>query len=238
METGFTCLMYHRLGAAPKGTTVPGHYVGAHTFERQLRLLQKLKRPVVTLDAALQTLDQPQRDRPVLITFDDGYRSFSELGLPLLRRYRVSALVFLVTGLIGKTSEWDEREGDVTEQLMDREEILAAMSEGAEFGAHSHTHPRLCESKPDSLQQEVAASLEGLREFRDEAPLSFCYPYGGYNGEVQAAVREAGFDCAFATTKGKNDTNTDRFALHRINVRRDTGTVGLLFKLMRERTKK
>ncbi|MFN7171816.1 MAG: polysaccharide deacetylase family protein [Fimbriimonadaceae bacterium] len=238
METGFTCLMYHRLGSAPEGTILPGHYVEVHTFERQLRLLQKLKRPVVTLGAALQTLEDPQCVRPVLITFDDGYRSFSELGLPILRRYQMSALVFLVTGLIGKTSEWDEREGDVTEQLMNREQILATMSEGAEFGAHSHTHPRLWDIEPDAMQQEIAASLEGLRELRVEAPLSFCYPYGGYNGEVQAAVRETGFDCAFATSKGRNDSNTDRFALHRINVRRDTGAMGLMFKLMRERTKK
>jgi Predicted xylanase/chitin deacetylase len=238
METGFTCLMYHRLGAAPNGTIVPGHYVEAHTFERQLRLLQKLKRPVVPLEAALRALEEPQRHRPVLITFDDGYRSFSELGLPILRGHKMTALVFLVSGLIGKTSEWDEREGDVTEQLMSRDEIISAMGEGAEFGAHSHTHPRLCEIEREAMQREVRASLEVLQEYRTEAPLSFCYPYGGFDGEVQATVRETGFNCAFATSKGRNNSNTDRFALHRINVRRDTGAMGLMFKLMRERAKK
>lgn len=238
METGFTCLMYHRMGAPPKGTILPGHYVEPTTFERQLKLLRKLKRPVVALHEALQSLEEPRRNRPVLITFDDGYRSFSELALPILRRHQMSALVFLVTGLIGKTNEWDEREGDVTEQLMNPDEIIAATSDGAEFGAHSHTHPRLCEIKKSAMQQEVVANFNGLQQFRTEPPLSFCYPYGSFNSDAQAAVREAGFDCAFATSKGRIDSNTDRFALHRINIRRDTGAIGLLFKLIRERVKK
>jgi hypothetical protein len=46
-------------------------------------------------------------------------------------------------------------------------------------------------------------------------------------------VEKAGYVCACSTDKGINDSTTDRFALRRINVRRDTMVAGFVMKLWR-----
>ena len=67
-------------------------------------------------------------DRPVIIAFDDGYLDIAEHALPILQRYRYPAAIFLVTSLIGKSSEWDRANGFAPLPLMTRDQILTGIS--------------------------------------------------------------------------------------------------------------
>ena len=62
-------------------------------------------------------------DKPVLLTFDDGYADLAEYALPVLRRYGFGAGVFIVTGQVGGTNAWDEARSSGTHHLLTREQI-------------------------------------------------------------------------------------------------------------------
>jgi peptidoglycan/xylan/chitin deacetylase (PgdA/CDA1 family) len=81
-------------------------------FERQLDCLQECKMNPISLTDLLDAIRQgdglPQR--PVLITFDDGHRSIFEHGLPLLKKSKIPALAFVISGLLDSTTPfwWNE----------------------------------------------------------------------------------------------------------------------------------
>jgi glycosyltransferase involved in cell wall biosynthesis/peptidoglycan/xylan/chitin deacetylase (PgdA/CDA1 family) len=89
-------LTYHRIaevGDAPPGLATPGA-----VFERQMRWLATTGRAVSLADVlAAKREGRPLPDDPVLVTFDDAYRDFSQTAWPVLRRLGVPVTVFVPT---------------------------------------------------------------------------------------------------------------------------------------------
>ncbi len=210
--------MYHRIGKVRRDSIVPGQYVGAGQFRRQMRMLEMLGLRTITLDEMAKSFPS----QSAVITFDDGYESFFDLALPVLTEKRQTATVFLVSSLLGGKNEWDLKKGDVEEKLMTAEQIAGALKQGIQFGSHSATHADLAASTPEQLAVEIAGSREVLAKTLGNAPGWFCYPYGSNNEAVREAVRAAGFVGACATGKGGNGAKTNPYAYRRINVRSDT----------------
>jgi peptidoglycan/xylan/chitin deacetylase (PgdA/CDA1 family) len=148
-------------------------------------------------------------------------------------RNGLSGTVFLVSDLLGRTNEWDERAGDAREELMSLAEVLEAREQGIEFGSHTRCHADLLAVDRDTAIEEIAGSKRRLEDAL-KAPMGvFCYPYGHYNRDVRSMVEGAGYVAACATTKGVVTPSADLFALNRINVRSDTSLPVLLYKLVR-----
>ncbi len=130
------------------------------------------------------------------ITFDDGYASLVEAALPALLRHGFTATMFIVSGLIGRTNQWDE--GPVW-PLMSAEQIRQLAEAGMEIGSHTVTHLRLASADPDQLKAEVCDSRTSLSELIAAPIRGFAYPYGAMDAAAQHAVRDAGYDYACAT---------------------------------------
>ena len=105
------------------------------------------------------------------------------------------------------------------------------MAAGWEIDAHSLTHPDLTALDGAALTREVAGSRA-----RDPAPLrrhargSSATRQGGYDAEVVAAVRAAGFEGATTTEPGLA-RRAEPFTLARVRVDRGDGSAGLARKL-------
>lgn len=220
-------LMYHRIGRAPKNTIVPGHYVGPATLKNHLKLLRWMGYDFVDAEHALES------PRGAMLTFDDAYLSVFELALPHLLAQKARATTFVVTDLIGKTSEWDVRKGDCPEPLMTAEHLKTWIEHGLAVGCHSATHPMLASLDEDQLEREIVHSRQQLFHSTGVLTDTFCYPYGNEDLRVRAAVQRAGYRFGFATTKGPWTSKTDPYQIPRINCRRDTWTPILLLKLRR-----
>jgi peptidoglycan/xylan/chitin deacetylase (PgdA/CDA1 family) len=151
--------------------------------------------------------------RPVLLTFDDGYADFPDFVLPVLQRHGFGAVVFIITGWIAGANSWDGA------PLMSASQIRECSAQGIEFGAHTRTHPDLTTLSGAKLREEVAGSAEDLSAILGTRVTSFAYPYGFWNEEVLASVRES-FDLAFTCEEGLNDIETDPYRLHRTMVQR------------------
>jgi peptidoglycan/xylan/chitin deacetylase (PgdA/CDA1 family) len=227
--------MYHRVAPLPAGTKVPGHYVHPARFRSHVRFLAGLGFEAVSLAAMHAGLrgEGSLPRRPVVFTFDDGYRNFATVAAPALEAAGWRGTVFVVPGLFGATNEWDHRNGDVVEPLLGAAEARALADQGHELGSHTWSHARLTEVGRDAALRELVQAKDALEQALGRPVPYFCYPYGAHDDAVCRLVREVGHAGACTVLRGKNDPGTNPFRWRRINVRRDTSTPILAWKLLR-----
>ena len=155
-------------------------------------------------------------ERPVLITFDDGFADFGATALPALREREMVATLYPATDFVGRRSPggapmlaWD----DLCE---------LAVSDDVEIGGHTVTHPQLDAIPPDRARVEIAQCKATLEDRLGPAVRAFAYPHGYSSAAVRAIVREEGYDSACAVKNAFSSIDDDRFALARLTVRADT----------------
>ena len=101
-------------------------------FEKQLIYLRNNKYESINFDEI-----NPNKEKQIIITFDDGYKDLILNSLPLLKKYNFKAICFIVSDLIGKTNKWDEDVDKVSEkQLMSISEIKLWIKNGMKIGSH------------------------------------------------------------------------------------------------------
>ena len=216
-RSGRPMLMYHHVRRAPSGARIKGLYVSPKLFARQLEELG---------GAGFQTPEYGRVGAPaaagdnsqVFLTFDDGFVDVFENGLPLLRQHGFRSIQFLVADLLGKTNEWQQRQGDVVERLMDAGQIKEWLGAGQQIGAHTCTHPRLTQIPLAAAREEISASKKKLEDQFGIAIEHFAYPYGDWNEAIAAMVQEAGYRTACTTEPGINRMDSS-FALKRFTAR-------------------
>src|SRR3989449_5723950 len=222
-------LMYHKIDRlpSPPGARHPRNYVLPEQFAAQLAALRRWGYQTISFGDWLAyrrgagTLPR----RPIILTFDDGYRSTYEIAWPLLRRHGCTATVFLVSDLVGKTNAWDADE--LQEPLLGPVEIVELRAGGIEFGSHTRTHVALTTVTPHQAKAELGDSRAALERLLGEPVRVLCYPYGKQNPAVRALAREAGYEAAVIARRRLNSTATDPFRLTRLRIDPGTGVRAL-----------
>ena len=215
--TGQPILTYHHVGKRPRGARLKGLYVSPRLFARQLVELLAAGFSMPPFQQIAAGLPCPPR--PVFLTFDDGFRDVFDHALPVLRRGDCHSIVFLLSDLLGRSNEWQQRAGGRVELLMDAAQVREWLAAGHEIGSHSRTHPRLTQLAPEAAREEITASKKALEDRFGRLVAHFCYPYGDWNDRVRELVIEAGYTTACTTEPGINTAATDRFALRRVTAR-------------------
>ncbi|HEV8541228.1 MAG TPA: polysaccharide deacetylase family protein [Verrucomicrobiae bacterium] len=221
---GTPVLMYHKLGPRPPGTRIKGLYAGTKLFRKQLREFTEAGFATVSLSGARQV----RQTNSVVITFDDGYENVLRHGSHLLKQHGFSATQFIVADLIGRTNEWDQRNGEAVEKLMDIEQIRDWLGQGNEIGAHSSTHSFLTRIPLPAAREEITGSKRKLEDTFGIPIRHFCYPYGDYNPAVRDLVQQAGYETACSDEFGINTPQSDPFALKRLTVRHPSRSLRVL----------
>jgi peptidoglycan/xylan/chitin deacetylase (PgdA/CDA1 family) len=160
--------------------------------------------------------------RPVVLTFDDGFTDFQTQALPILEIHGFTATLFVTTAFVGATSRWLVREGAGDRPLLSWRELRHVSADGIECGGHSHTHPALDALPEECARAEVVECRDRLEQALGRVVRTFAYPFGYHNAAVQTAVREAGYTSACAVKYTVSRPDSDRYALARLIVTRDT----------------
>lgn len=215
-------LMYHSVSEAASGSFAP-FAVRPADFKAQMTLLRDRGHVTLTLAdlAARLATGQAVPARPVVVTFDDGFRDFMSHALPVLSNFRLVATQYVVSDLVGGTSRWLDESGEGDRPLMDAADVREAHAAGIEIGAHTRTHPRLDTLPRDRMAEEVGGSKARLEDMLGAAVTTFAYPFGLYDG-VRDTVVNAGFAAACAVRYRTSSPDDDRFAMARLIVRRET----------------
>jgi peptidoglycan/xylan/chitin deacetylase (PgdA/CDA1 family) len=214
--------MYHSISYTGSRHFLP-FIVRPHEFARQMEHLQEHGyTPITTSHFARVVRGESATlpERPVVITFDDGYADFYEHALPVLQRLKFPATLYIPTACVGATSSCmvSVRMEMESRQMLSWTMLKAMRDSGIEIGAHSHTHPQLDLLSGDALHNEIAQPKRILEEELGLPVISFAYPHGYHSPAVIAEVKAAGYTSACAVKYAISNVGDDPFALARLIV--------------------
>jgi peptidoglycan/xylan/chitin deacetylase (PgdA/CDA1 family) len=187
-------LMYH--GVADVADDPYLLCVSPGRFAEQMAWLKRRRLRGVGIGTLVDAMRTRRARNLVGITFDDGYTSVLEEALPELKRHGFGASVFIISGLLGGTNDWDE--GPVFPLMSAAQVRELAAEPGIEIGSHSRTHVRLAGLTGEQLTAEAGGSRADLTTLLDAPVRGFAYPYGSMDAAARRAVQDAGYDYACA----------------------------------------
>ncbi len=205
-------LEYHVLGAAPADAPYPELYVSRRDFHRQMDWLEAHGYQAVTLEQVERAWYHGATlpPKPVVLSFDDGYRPDFTYALPELRRHGWAGLLNLKTEGSG----------------LYESNVRAMIAAGWELAAHTIHHLDLTELDPEQLHEEVAGSRAILRREYGVPVRDFCYPAGDFDETVVTAVKAAGYTAATAEIPGYA-TRGRPYELARFEILGSSGVAGM-----------
>lgn len=212
-------LMYHVIASAPAGAPFPGLYVPPVEFASQMNALDASGYHAVTLDQVWRAWrgEGVLPVRPVVISFDNGYRTQYTRALPVLRRL----------GWVGdenlQLSGLPPAQGGLS-----IEQIRGLVSAHWELDTQGYSHVDLTRLSRAQLRFQVGAARTIVRRRFHVRADWFCYPSGDYNPTVVAEVRAAGYVGATTVVPGWARPGEDRYRLPRLRVLAGTSPQGLL----------
>jgi peptidoglycan/xylan/chitin deacetylase (PgdA/CDA1 family) len=227
-------LSYHKVGDAPRGAWEPWNYVSQGMLEEQLSSLREGGWIFVDDRTALRGLDAPESlpVRSALVTFDDGYRSLLERGVPVLHELGCPAVAFVPAAFVGGVNEFDRGLSEPLESLCTWDELLELVAAGISVQSHGFEHLSLSEADGELMEDELRRSKEVLEERIGKPVEMFAFPYGDAGtdqGAVERTLEEVGYGAACLYGGGPVALPAaERYRLSRLAVGSDTDVIGEL----------
>jgi len=189
-------LLYHRIAYSPIDSR---YYVTPEKFEEQIKLLHDWEYTVIPVELLVKAIkdgaDLPPR--PIILTFDDGDISVYESAFPIMQKYGLTGVVYIVGNYMN------------TEGYMSAEQIKELAAAGWEVGSHSMNHRDLRKIEPEAQRFEIVESRKVIEEATGVTVDTFAYPFGfmGSNGGEYAHVAEyiAAMGLGFTNDQGKGN---------------------------------
>lgn len=152
-------------------------------------------------------------DKPVMLTFDDGYLDNYQELFPILQKYNAKATIFVITYSV-----------DRDERTMTSAQAKEMMDSGlVSIQSHTYNHPWLTECDPGELTRQMELSKLHVTRMTGYEPFVICYPNGDNNADVREAAAKC-YDFGLIMSGGLYTTgNADLFQLPRYYVSRSTG---------------
>ncbi|HEV8437241.1 MAG TPA: polysaccharide deacetylase family protein [Methylomirabilota bacterium] len=205
-------LCYHNLGAENKGRLT----LAASKFQEQMRYLKANGYRVVSLGEFVEftRLGRQLPQRSVVLTFDDGYRSFKEHAQPVLKELGFTATLFVYTDYVGA--------GRNALSWQDLRELAA---EGVDIQAHTKSHGDLRRTPGETdaqyarrMQTELVQPQELFQRYLGRRSSVIAYPYGSWDESVLGKVAEFGYVAGFSVRRQGNASFVRPFAGNRSQI--------------------
>jgi|GEM_PF-829914 len=198
--------MYHYIRAYvdPNDPIGVNLSVSPESFEKQVTWLKENGYGTVSMD--IFGNPKPLTFKPVVLTFDDGYRDAYDAAFPILRKYGMTGTFYLIVDRVGTPGylTWDE--------------IAEMRTAGMSFGSHAIDHPDLRNLPSERLEQEIRGSKDMLAEKIGRDVTDFCYPSGKYDDAVENEARKGGYATAVTTRSGIAGLKDDPLTLRRLRI--------------------
>ncbi|MBX3049854.1 MAG: polysaccharide deacetylase family protein [Caldilineaceae bacterium] len=209
-------LMYHYLSVPPPDADIYRRdlSVSPELFASHLDRIQAEGYTTISLydlQAYLWT-GAPLPEKPVVITFDDGYRDNFTNAFPLLAERGMIATIFVITDFMD-----EERPAYLTWEMA--REMLAA---GISIESHGRNHISLKNQDKDYLVWQALGSLETIEYEVGVRPRFVSYPAGEFDDLTIEIFKSANYWAGFTTIQGATHSTDDPFRMHRVRVRHST----------------
>ena len=204
--------MYHYISVPPEDAdkyrinlSVP-----PETFRAQMQYLADNGYTTIDLyDLSRAIVDkQDLPEKPIILTFDDGYLDNYENAYPILEEVGFKGTFFIPTEFIDFG-----REG-----YMNWAQIEEMSAKGHRMEPHSRTHPDLRDRRREFLIWEILGPIETLEAHIGYKPRYFSYPAGRYDEKVINLLQELDMWGAVTTMGGTWHGFADRYEWTRVRI--------------------
>jgi len=189
-------LMYHHLlePAEAKKIGAQNLNVSPAIFEQQINYLIKKGYQTIFLDELMDGMkgNRTLPQKPMVITFDDGYKELYYILYPLMKMKNFKATVFVISQFLDgdKYLSWDQLKEMASNNLL-------------EIGDHTLNHSALTETQGEGfIRDQILSSQKIISERIGRTVKVFAYPYGTYNKTTEKILVEGKF------TAGVKSNNT------------------------------
>ena len=201
-------LMYHHI----RNYNDPNDKVGTNlsvppeNFKAQIDYLKNNGFTTITFREFLDFPTRKLPDKPIILTFDDGYQDTYDVAFHNLKSNEQIGVFYIISGFLGRP------------EFMTAPEVKEISDAGMEIGSHTIDHPDLTKLSAEKLSTELIESKSKLESIIGRTIVSFCYPAGQQNAAVDAAVANAGYKTATTTNMAISSTSEEKFALSRLRI--------------------
>lgn len=204
-------LMYHYISKPPdpRDQIRVGLSVPPDAFEQQMKFLRDNGYHTISLMDLYEHLrvGAPLPSKPLILTFDDGYRDNYEFAFPIMRKYGATGTIFLITDLIGKY-----------EPYMTWQQVKEMSDAGMSMESHTRTHPDLRNVDYAHRVWQLTGPIEDITKYTGKRPYFFAYPAGRWNDDVLPILRDIQTKAAVTTQYGAVHTLSDALLWTRVRV--------------------
>ncbi|BAL83578.1 putative polysaccharide deacetylase [Selenomonas ruminantium subsp. lactilytica TAM6421] len=212
-------LNYHQINDRDENALT----VHTDQFEAQMRYLAEEGYHVITPEEMINAWENGEKlpEKPVIITFDDGYADNYRNAFPILQKYNLKATIFLISDYVSTYPNyltWTQVSEMQDSGLID-------------FESHTLSHEQLDSTSPEETWNQLDGSKKAL-EWHLQKEINFlAYPCGSYDEELQQLVKKAGYKGAFTVNYGLADKSENHYILDRVPIFGCTNHTLMRFKL-------
>ena len=231
-EYSLPIIMYHHI---LKEKSKQGKFViSPNEFEDDLKYLKKNGYTTITADALIryQKEGEPLPEKPIMLTFDDGYLSYLEYALPLLEKYNMAAVVSIVGAY---TDEYTKNKDRCLSYAYLNWEDVKTLSQSTHTEIQNHTYDmhkiadgrngcaKMRGEEEAHYQKIFTEDVQKMRnliyENTGKQANCFTYPFGFLCGEAEEEIQKMGFSMSLSCAEGINKISRDTslFKLRRYN---------------------
>ena len=199
--------MYHRFNESK----YPSTNIQMDVFKEQIQIIKKLNYNFNNPKFFVDQFNKPKNKKKILITIDDGFKSFYTEAWPYLKKNKIPFILFISTEPVGKKGYMSWKEIKEIEK-----------SNFAIIGHHSHTHEYLIDMSNSKFIQDIEKASKIFKKQFGYNPKIFSYPFGEYSKFMKDYISK-NFEIAFGQHSGVIDANKDKFELPRFPINEKYG---------------
>lgn len=197
-------LMYHEVNSTGSGDL----YLTPEDFQSEIDWLVENGWHGITLAQlyAHWYENEPLPEKPVVLTFDDGYRTMYTEVMPRLKEAGFAGTFFVIPA--ARWSDWS----------MDESMFVEMVNNGMELGSHTYSHVELDTLSRSDAADELTSSREVIGQLTGQEVVSICYPAGCYNDTVLEEAEKAGYSIGVTTEPGVSEQSQGIYSLCRLRI--------------------
>ncbi len=206
-DNGILSIMYHRFNE----NKYPSTNIKMDIFKEHIKIINENGYNFYNPKLFIDEFDKPKNEKKILITIDDGFKSFYTEAWPYLKANKIPFILFVSTEPVGRSGymNWD--------QIKEIEQ-----SEFGYIGHHSHTHEYLVDMSEQDFIDDIETATKIFKDKLGYVPSIFSYPFGEYSLFMKKYISK-NFKIGFGQHSGVIDINKDKFELPRFPINEKYG---------------
>ena len=206
-------------------------FISPKLFEKDLKYLKENNYTPIFMKDLIAYVDQgtPLPEKPILITFDDGFYNNYLYAYPLLREYNMKAVISIVGKFTDKFTLLKEENAYYSYLTWDQVNEMSSSGlieiQNHSYDMHYYNGSRQGVKKKISESQEeyrsvmendIGALQDKIFEMTGQKPTTFTYPFGLWNKSSQDVLKSMGFRSTLSCAEGVNYITRDPECLYRL----------------------